>query len=91
MYKVRYDPEATEQLKKLEKSGRKVDIKKVFRFAEQIEEHPRVGIGHPKPLSDCPGDVWSRTVNEKDRFVYEIFEEEKEIAVTQVLGHYKDK
>ncbi len=37
------------------------------------------------------GEIWSRKFNKKDRFVYEIFEEEQSITIIQSLGHYSDK
>jgi toxin YoeB len=37
------------------------------------------------------GEVWSREINKKDRFVYEIFEDEILVVVVQTKGHYNDE
>jgi toxin YoeB len=34
-------------------------------------------------------EVWSRRVNDVDRMVYTIYEEEKEIDVSSFKGHYQ--
>jgi len=90
-YIVKISKEAEQDLKKLKKSGRKSDIKKVGLFFEEIEISPKKGLGHPKPLTDTDGEVWSRKINDKDRFVYRIFENENLIVVMRSLGHYQDK
>jgi len=90
-YLVKISKEAEEDLKNLKRSGRKADLKKVTSFFEQIEISPKKGLGHPKPLSNELGEVWSRKINEKDRFVYRIFEEEKLVVIMRCLGHYNDK
>ena len=56
----------------------------------QIEVHPRTGTGSPEQLRYFDGEVWSREINRKDRFVYEIFDEEVAVVVIQALGHYSD-
>jgi len=89
-YSVEYELVALKQLKKLEKSGRKVDINRVSRFIEEIKIHPKTGTGHPEQMKYHTGETWSRKVNKKDRFVYRIFEQEKTILVIQALGHYQD-
>jgi toxin YoeB len=60
-------------------------------FFTEIAKHPREGSGQPEQLKYFSGEVWSRKVNKKDRFVYEIFEEEIIITVIKALGHYGDK
>jgi len=89
-YNVTFDKDALKQIKQLKKSGKKVDLKRVNRFIEEVRTNPKFGIGHPKPLSHHTGETWSRKINDKDRFVYEIFEQEKTVLVIQVLGHYQD-
>ncbi|WP_262483379.1 type II toxin-antitoxin system YoeB family toxin [Chryseobacterium sp. FH1] len=68
-------------------------MEKVQTFLIELEEHPRTGAGSPEQLKYYHGEVWSREVNKKDRFVYEIFEEEEEVSVTliQSLDHYDDE
>jgi len=90
-YIVKISKEAEKDLKKLKKSGKKIDVKKVDSFFKEIENSPKKGLGHPKPLTDQDGEIWSRKINDKDRFVYKIFEEESLIIVMRSLGHYQDK
>ena len=54
-------------------------------------DNPRFGTGNPEQLKYYDGEVWSRRINKKDRFVYEIYEDEVLVVVIQALGHYQDK
>ena len=88
-YIVQLSKRALKDLKAIKKSGRKLE--KVQTFLIELEEHPRTGAGSPEQLKYHDGEVWSREVNKKDRFVYEIFEKEVSVTLIQSLGHYKDK
>jgi len=52
--------------------------------------NPRTGSGKPKWLRYHDGEVWSRKINEKDRLVYRIYEDDKPVLILQVMGHNKD-
>jgi len=88
---VAFSDEAKKHLKKIKKSGRKIDLKKLDTFVKEVAVHPRMGIGHPERMKHHVQETWSGEVNEKDRFVYEIYEDEMLIVVKQVLGHYRDR
>ena len=90
-YIVQLSKRALKDLKAIKKSGRKLDMEKVQNFLIELEEHPRTGTGSPEQLKYYDGAVWSREVNKKDRFVYDIFEEEISVMLVQSLGHYNDK
>jgi len=90
-YKIEYQISAIKQLKKLEKSGKKTDLKRIETFVYEIQTNPRIGTGKPKRLKYRTGEVWSRRINDKDRFVYEIFEDKILVEIQSLLGHYKDK
>jgi len=90
-YRVDFDKDAQKQMKTLKKSGRKIDMERVNRFILEVRGHPRHGIGHPKPIRHKIVETWARKVNDGDRFVYEIHEEDRLVFVTQVLGHYEDR
>jgi len=90
-YEVTYKKLALKQLDKLERSGRKTDMERVDRFVEEVAGHPRHGIGKSEQLRHKLVETRSRKVNAGDRFVYEIYEDEKKVLVTQVLGHYEDR
>jgi len=91
MYSIDFTKKAQKQVKQLKLSGRKIDTERVARFINEIKTDPKFGTGWPKPLAGHDGEVWSREVNDKDRFVHEIFEEERVITVTRILGHYDDR
>jgi len=92
-YKTEFSKDAKKQLEKLKKSGKQIYLQKIFSFLQEVEIDPRLGTGTPEQLKHQKAgkETWSRKINKKDRFVYEIFEEEKTILVIQVLGHYQDK
>ena len=90
-YIVQLSKQALRDLKAIKKSGRKLDMEKVQTFLIELEDHPRTGAGKPEQLKYYSGEVWSRELNKKDRFVYEIFEEEVSVTLIQSLGHYNDK
>ena len=90
-YIVQLSKRALKDLKAIKKSGRKLDMEKVQNLLIELEEHPRTGTGSPEQLKYYDGEVWSIEVNKKDRFVYDIFEEEISVMLVQSLGHYNDK
>ena len=71
-YIVQLSKQALRDLKAIKKSGRKLDMEKVQTFLIELEDHPRTGAGKPEQLKYYSGEVWSRELNKKDRFVYEI-------------------
>ena len=90
-YQIVRTKEAEKDLAKILKSGNKSDIKKVEIFFRELEEHPRTGTGMPEHLKYFDGEIWSRRINKKDRFVYEIYEGDKNVVVVSSLGHYSNK
>lgn len=90
-YLVKISKSAEKDLIIVKKSGKKADIEKINIIFKEISETPREGTGKPEQLKHYEGEIWSRKINRKDRFVYEIFEEEVLVMVIQSLGHYKDK
>lgn len=62
---------------------------KCFDLVRDTAEHPREGIGKPERLKYFDEEVWSRRVNDADRMIYTIYDEEKEIDVSSFKGHYE--
>lgn len=92
IYLVKFSKRALHDLQLIKKSGRKIEAKKIEIFLKEVEKNPRVGKGSPERLKYIiDGEVWSRKINKKDRFVYEIFEDEVLVVAIQFLGHYEDK
>lgn len=62
-------------------------LKKINSLIKSIErDGPLKGEGHPEPLKYRPG--YSRTINEKDRLVYDV--ENGEIVILSCRHHYDD-
>jgi len=91
VYRIVLSELASAHVEALEKRGRQADLAKVARFLTEISADPRIGTGKPKQLRYRKGEVWSRKINEKDRLVYEIFEDRILVEVQRALGHYDDK
>ena len=62
---------------------------KKLSLLKSIQREPFTGEGKPEPLKDSPNGEWSRRINEKDRLVYMIHDDN--IVITQCKGHYNDK
>ena len=90
-YIVQLSKRALNDLKAIKKSGRKSEMEKVQTFLIELQQHPRTGLGSPEKLKYNDGEIWSRKINKKDRFIYEIFEEEVSVTLIQSLGHYSDR
>ena len=65
-------------------------LKKVNKLVEDIIRNGNEGIGHPEPLKGDFAGKWSRTIDEKNRLVYKILEDNR-IEIYQCRGHYDDK
>ena len=63
-------------------------LKKINSLIKSINrDGPLKGEGHPEPLKYRPG--YSRTINEKDRLVYDI--QNGELVIFSCRSHYEDK
>ena len=89
-YNIDFTPDAKADLARLLKSEPKV-YQKAMRFIEELQEHPKTGLGHPEPLKGKPENRWSRELSKKHRLVYRIYETEVVVLVISAYGHYDDK
>ena len=64
-------------------------LKKINQLIADIRRDPYNGLGHPEPLKYESGGCWSRKIDEKNRIIYRIKNEQVEIL--QCRGHYSDK
>ena len=62
-------------------------IKRINTLLQDIDRNGYHGIGNPEPLKGLQG-YWSRRINEKDRLVYKIAN--NEILIAQCRTHYGD-
>lgn len=90
-YEVILTDDAKKDVKKLEKSGDKRSLKKLFLLLEELEEHPTFGTGKPEQLKHHQIPTWSRRISDKHRLVYQIKEEVVTVLVLSSWGHYEDK
>ena len=90
-FTVQISDDAIDDLKIIKKSGTPAIKTKIERIIQELQETPTKGVGDSEQLKGEEGIVYSRTLNKKDKLVYEILEEEKRVIIIQFLGHYQDK
>ncbi|MBB1644445.1 Txe/YoeB family addiction module toxin [Sphingobacterium sp. UME9] len=91
-YQIELSVKAQKDLLQIKKRGSKIDMSKVVKLLEELENHPRTGTGLPKPLrNNGDAEIWSRRLNQKDRIIYEIIDSKIIVLVFSFIGHYDDK
>ena len=90
MYAIDFEPCVVKVIAKWKKSNPNL-FKKLKKVLEDIQQHPRYGIGHPEPMIGGGGITYSRHITANDRIIYDIYEEEIRVLVIELEGHYKDK
>ena len=64
-------------------------VKRINQILRDIDRNGYLGIGKPERLSGNLAGFWSRRIDEKNRIVYRIVNNQIEIA--QCGSHYRDK
>lgn len=64
-------------------------LKKINQLVNDIERNGNEGIGKPEPLSGNLSGYWSRRINDKDRLIYRI--DENNMYILACRYHYGDK
>ncbi|WP_333865317.1 Txe/YoeB family addiction module toxin [Sphingobacterium sp.] len=91
-YQIELSVKAQKDLLQIKKRGSKIDMNKIVKLLEELENHPREGTGLPKPLRNKgDAEIWSRRLNQKDRIIYEIIDSKILVLVFSFIGHYDDK
>ena len=90
IYKLEFAPNALADIQELKKSNIAA-YKKIQRLLIELQEHPTIGTGKPKPLRYKHDNEWSRRVTDKHRLVYIVINEKVTVLVISVAGHYGDK
>ena len=85
MSKITFAEDAWEEYLYWQAQDKKT-LKKINSLLKSIQREPFIGEGKPEPLK---GGNWSRRINDKDRLVYEVVDEN--IIIIQCKGHYDDK
>lgn len=86
MYKIVYTKRSVKDIEKLRSA--KLD-KKTKSLIELVRENP---FKTPPPYEKLQGDLsgaYSRRINIKHRFVYEVLEEEKTVKILSMWTHYE--
>ena len=63
-------------------------LKRINDLLRDIEREPFGGIGKPEPLKHEWQGYWSRRINENDRLIYRIANNQLEVAACR--SHYDD-
>lgn len=66
----------------------KKTLKKINQLLTDIKRNEYVGIGKPEPLKNELSGYWSRRIDDSNRLVYKIAN--NQIEVIQCKGHYGD-
>lgn len=90
MYRVEFTPEALSDAAKLRKNEPQA-FKKLSKLIRELQEHPEVGTGKPKPLGGDRSGQWSRRITDKHRLVYQMRNEAVLVLVLSAWGYYGDK
>ena len=67
----------------------KKTLKRINLLIKDIERNAFEGIGKPEPLREDLSGYWSRKIDEKNRIVYKI--KENQVVISQCGSHYRDK
>ena len=65
-------------------------LNKINKLIDDIIRNGYEGIGHPEPLKNNFSGKWSREIDDKNRLVYKILENNR-VEIYQCKGHYDDK
>ena len=66
----------------------KKTLRRINTLLKEIERNPFNGIGKPEPLRGDLSGLWSRRIDEVNRLVYRVTDEQ--IEIYQCKGHYSD-
>lgn len=66
----------------------KKTLKKINQLLTDIKRNEYIGIGKPEPLKNQLSGYWSRRIDDVNRLVYRI--SNNQIEIVQCKGHYED-
>lgn len=90
-YTLRITDTAKKHLSLLHASGNKTLIKRIERIFDELSLHPYQGIGKPEALKHNLSGYWSRRIDDKNRIVYQVDNENIIVIIIAAKGHYSDK
>lgn len=86
MHKIWFD-EAWEDYIYWQSQDKKT-LKRINNLLKDAERHPFSGIGKPEPLKGEFSGFWSRRIDDTNRLIYRLQNEQLEILSCR--GHYED-
>ena len=87
MNNIMFTERAWEEYCYWQKQDRKT-LKRINQLLIDIKRNEFAGIGKPEPLKNDLSGFWSRRIDEANRIVYRIANEQ--IEIVQWKGHYND-
>ena len=84
-----WDEEAWEDYLYWQSQDKKI-LKRINQLLKDIDRNGYDGIGKPEPLTGNLSGYWSRRIDDCNRIVYRIIDENK-IEIIQCGSHYRDK
>lgn len=88
-YKIVWSDIALLDLAAVKRIGDKAISRKLVRLLDEISQHPRTGTGQVKQLKHGYSGCWSRRLNDVDRIVYEIDDDNMTVNIVSTKDHYK--
>jgi len=89
MNDLTFDDDAWDEYLYWQSQDRKI-LKKINTLLEDIKRNGAMqGIGKPEPLKHDKSGLFSRRIDEANRLVYQI-DEQQNIKIVRCKGHYKD-
>jgi toxin YoeB len=85
--RLKYSDKANEDLQYWKKTNNVANLKRIRKLLESILETPFTGIGKPEPLKYDMAGSWSRRINNVDRLVYEL-QDNNDVYIYSMKGHY---
>ena len=77
---------AWEQYEELQEKDKRL-IKKINTLIKDIKRNDNEGIGKPEPLQHELSGYWSRRIDDKNRLVYKV--SDNQITIVACANHYK--
>ncbi|GEM_PF-949996 len=73
-YQIELSVKAQKDLLQIKKRGSKIDMSKVVKLLEELENHPREGTGLPKPLRNKgDAEIWSSRLTKRTSYLQNNF------------------
>ena len=87
MSKLTFTEQAFEEYLSWQTQDKKI-LRRINALLKDISRSPFEGIGKPEPLKYGKSGLWSRRIDDTNRLVYRVTEEQ--IEIYQCKGHYDD-